>query len=143
MKLFPGIFLFLLAGIIDSVLGACDVTFKVINADDDKLFRTLTSTDPDFVEYVGYRPCHVNIEASVKNCAVVGPVHIELSNAQSAVVASRDEWRAPYALFGNSGPDFFVATINAGTHSVRARVNGEWTPAYYFDLTYCCIDCNF
>lgn len=147
MNLLQRLALLMLAATTGLALGACDVTFLMIDAGTDEMFTTITGTKDSPERITTYRPCNVNFEAVVDsqstNCTIRGAVVMQLRDENDTAILTKYETVAPYALYGNRGRNFNDGSIGGGALSLRARISGVWSDAEYFIADGCCPDCKY
>lgn len=76
-----------------------------------------------------FQPGQLNIEALALDPGVTPPVTMELTGPNDSFSGVQNV--APYALFGNSGPDFDEGTIPAGDWRLSATANGRTQTAEF------------
>lgn len=111
----------------------CYVTWNLYNSQTDKIHSKLvngkTIDNPPLCT-------RMNIEAVVPCGRANGkPVLIELfKNRGTEIFRKSTDTTAKYFLFGNKGTDVYDGRIPPGTYTIRANVNGVYTPKTTFTL---------
>ena len=111
-------------------LSHCTVKFDLFNAQTDKKVASLTN----YVTIANPPPCgQANIEAVVPCGDSDDKVIMELYLGGQKIRKATDPGY-PYFLWGNNGYDVKNGKLKAGYYSIRAQVNGAWTPFTYFTI---------
>jgi hypothetical protein len=99
-----------------------------INADtDQRMFRMRNNVTIDLS-----KTPNINFEAErIFERGFSEPKEMNFSYDMGA--KTKVEYKAPYAAFGNAGPDFFSFTPTVGTHTIMATQTNDWsTPNFRF-----------
>lgn len=87
-------------------------SFTLIHADDDQAVQQLQ--EGDVINALAFGTGSFSVRANADNAALVR------FDLQGPVTQARDERRAPYALFGNRGNDYFGASFLPGNYALTA-----------------------